>query len=251
MLYGMYLSAAGALANIYRQDVEANNMANVDTVAFKRDLALLQARSAEPEGPGSRIGATALLKNMGGGTFALPTYTDFSPSSLKQTGSAFDLALSGPGFFQLQHGKDVYFTRDGRVRLDEHNQLVSVATSLPILDDSGNAISIDPAYPLVVNDAGVISQNGAEVAKLGIVQFDDNRVLQKQGNNVYKLKSKVTPKPSNSLVKQGYLENSGVKATDTITKMIKTQRMIQANLNMLKVQDQTLGLAVTRLGNIT
>ena len=94
----MYVSAAGALANSYQQDVIANNLANVDTVAFKRDLALLQSRPVEAAQSGSMRDTTAMLKGIGGGLFALPTHTDFSPASLKETGSNFDFALTGKGF---------------------------------------------------------------------------------------------------------------------------------------------------------
>ena len=93
MQYGMYVSAAGALAHSYRQDVVANNLANVDTVAFKRDLALFQARQTAAQQSGQTRNSTALLEGLGGGVFALPTRTDFSPASLEEVGDPFSVAL--------------------------------------------------------------------------------------------------------------------------------------------------------------
>ena len=83
MLYGLYVSAAGALASSYRQDVVANNLANAQTVGFKRDLALMQARRTQADDNGSQRDSAELLEGLGGGLFALPTHTDFAPAPLQ------------------------------------------------------------------------------------------------------------------------------------------------------------------------
>ena len=75
MTYGLWLSAAGLQANQYRHNVLANNLANVDTVGFKKDLAVMRERLVE-----SRAGADGLqyrnplLDDLSGGTFVTPTY---------------------------------------------------------------------------------------------------------------------------------------------------------------------------------
>lgn len=252
MLYGMYVSAAGALANSYRQDVIANNLANVETVAFKRDLALFQARRTEAQASGQRTYTTAMLEGVGGGIFALPTYTDFSPASLKETGSDYDLALTGKGFFQVQKGSEIFYTRDGRFTHDENNQLVTISENLPVLDDAGRPIVVDPNLDgFVVDESGFISQGGNAIGRLGIVDFDDTTVLRKQGQNLYFSDEGVRGRSIGANVKQGALEQSSVDEIKQLIEMIKTQRLFQTNVNALQVQDQTLGLAVSRLGNIT
>ena len=254
MNYGMYVSAAGALANSYRQDVVANNLANVETVAFKPDLAMFQARRTQAQTKGQSSHTTAMLEGIGGGIFALPTYTDFSPASLDQTGSPFDLALTGKGFFQVNNPNapgGISFTRDGRFTHNENNQLVTVAGKLPVLDDKGQPIIINPnLQSLVVDETGFISQDQNPVARLGVVDFDDARVLCKQGQSLYMAPQGVQPRPIESQIKQGALENSGVNSLKQLAEMIKTQRLFQSNINMMLLQDQSLGLAVTRLGNI-
>ena len=254
MNYGMYVSAAGALANSYRQDVVANNLANVETVAFKPDLAMFQARRTQAQTKGQRFHTTAMLEGIGGGIFALPTYTDFSPASLDQTGSPFDLALTGKGFFQVNNPDapgGISFTRDGRFTHNENNQLVTVAGKLPVLDDKGQPIVINPdIQSFVVDETGFISQDQNPVARLGVVDFDDSRVLRKRGQSLYVVPQGVQPRPVESRIKQGALENSGVNSLKQLAEMIKTQRLFQSNINMMLLQDQSLGLAVTRLGNI-
>ena len=145
MLYGLYVSAAGALANSYRQDVVANNLANADTVAFKRDLAMFKARPTEASENGPRRFTDRLLEKLGGGSFALPTHIDFSPASLDITDNSFDLALAGEGFFQIQKDGVAHYTRDGRFAMDENNLLVTNTDHLPVLDEAGRTIEIDPA----------------------------------------------------------------------------------------------------------
>ncbi len=82
MLYGMYVSAAGALANAYRNDVVANNLANVETVAFKRDLALFQSRATEASSGGRSRDTAGLLEGIGGGGFLPPAPTSLLPGAL-------------------------------------------------------------------------------------------------------------------------------------------------------------------------
>ncbi len=133
MLYGMYVSAAGALASSYKQDVIANNLANAETVSFKRDLALLKSRATEAEENGQSRYTADLLEGIGGGTFALPTYTDFSPGGLERTGNDYDVAMTKSGFFQVGQGDEVAYTRDGRFMADEQGNLVTVAGNFPVL----------------------------------------------------------------------------------------------------------------------
>ena len=67
MIYGLYLSASGVLANSYRQDVIANNIANSETVGFKKDLAMLQQRSTAAQETGRSGQTDPLLEPIGGG----------------------------------------------------------------------------------------------------------------------------------------------------------------------------------------
>jgi len=250
MLYGAYISAAGALANSYRQDVHANNLANVETVAFKRDLALVQARATASTQNGASRFTAPLLEGIGGGIFALPTQTDYRASSLEATTNPYDVALGGKGFFQIQKGDEVLYTRDGRLGLNEEGLLVTQNEQLPILNREGQVIKLDRDADFVVNEAGVISQNGEEAGRLGVVDFADTRGLRKRGENMYAAEG-VSAAAIDGVVKQNYLEKSGVNSITEMVGMIQAQRMFQTNLEMLQLQDQTLGSALTQLGRLT
>jgi len=254
MNYGMYVSAAGALANSYRHDVIANNLANVETVAFKPDLAMFEARRTAAQDSGQGSYTTAMLEQLGGGIFALPTHTDFSPASLDQTGGTFDLALIGRGFFQIQDSRapgEISYTRDGRFTYNEKNELVTVAGSLPVLDEKGKPIVINPKLSdFHVDEMGLITQQDTVLGRIGVVDFDDTRQLEKRGQNVFMAPEGMLAEPISARIRQGALENSGVSPLEELTKMIKVQRLFQSNINMMMMQDRSLGLAVSRMGNI-
>jgi len=67
MIYGLYLSASGVIANSHRQDVIANNLANIETNGFKRALSLLQQRDPESQESGQARGSDPILDGIGGG----------------------------------------------------------------------------------------------------------------------------------------------------------------------------------------
>ena len=92
MNYGLHLSAQGVLANLYRQDVFANNLANMGTVGFKRDLAMISQRSPEAlEDAHPFELQNGLLDRLGGGVFAGPQQVLFSQGSMQKTNSPLDV----------------------------------------------------------------------------------------------------------------------------------------------------------------
>src|SRR6185503_10320423 len=105
MIYGLYLSAAGVMTNAYRQDVISNNLANAETIGFKKDLARFQQRRTEAEERGDESGTNALLENIGGGVFASPTHVDLSQGEIESSSNNLDVALEGSGYFAVSdHG---------------------------------------------------------------------------------------------------------------------------------------------------
>ncbi len=250
MLYGLYVSAAGAMANSYRQEVATNNLANVNTVGFKSDLALLTARRTEASQSGQQHSTAALLEGIGGGTYALPNRVLYNQGPLSQTDRKFDLALNGEGFFQVQKNNQTYYTRDGRFGTNPQNQLVTATGQNPVLDNQGRPIVIDPATAVDINAAGLVSQNGEIIGQLGIVDFEDKAVLRKQGENLFFTDDIAGRLPSSAMVSQGYIEESDVNAIDQQVKLMKYLQLFQMNTAMLKIQDRTLELAVSQIAKI-
>jgi flagellar basal body rod protein FlgG len=189
-----------------------------------------------------------LLEKLGGGTFALPTHTDHTPADIEHTGKAYDLALHGDGFFQVRKGDDVLYTRDGRFAVNQANQLVTATSHLPVLDQNGQPLTVDPAIPLfTVTETGLISQGENIVGQLGVVRFDDVKSLRKEGANLFTHNGSDTSQPSDALIKQEYLERSSVNQTSELVEMIQAQRLFETNLSMLRMQDQTMSQLINQV----
>ena len=139
MIYGLYLSGQGAQVQMVRQDVVANNLANAQTTAFKRELLTAQAHSTFDSQQGNRTWLPGNLDNLPGGVTAGGTATDFSQGELQHTQAPFDVALQGKGFLKVLNGKETYLTRNGQLSVGPQNQLVTRDQGFPVLNAEGAA----------------------------------------------------------------------------------------------------------------
>lgn len=254
MTYGLWLSAGGLQVNEYRQSLAANNMANVDTTGFKHDLAVIHERRIQ-SAAGTADGSFAhpLLDGLSGGAWVRPTYTSFAQGALEETGRALDAALVGKGFFTVADGDKTCYTRDGRFVTNNVGELVLAAGDgkFRVLDAGGAPVQIDPALGEVhIGDEGTVSQAGTVVARLGLADFDDPADLRKIGNSVFANVGGAEPAAVTPQVKGGFVERSTVNPISALTNMIEVTRAYELNARMISLQDETLGQAVTRIGNI-
>lgn len=247
MPYGLYISAEGALAQSLRMEVISNNLANVDTTGFKRDLALFQARYAEATARGLDMPGSGSVNDLGGGVEVLSTHTDFSTGPLKATQLPTDMAIEGEGFFMVRRGEQDLLTRAGDFMLTPGGALVT-QEGYPVLGAEGNPVVIDPqAGPWQVSPDGGIQQAG-ETNFLALVSPASLGDLVKTGENLFQPLAPARPvDASQRRVLSGYLEHSGVKAVTEMTDMIETSRAFEANVNMIRNQDQMLGTLVSRV----
>ena len=169
MIYGMYLSASGVVANSYRQDVISNNLANAETNGFKRDLATFYARPTEAQVTGKTNRTNPLLEHIGGGILAMPTLIDSGQGDLEETGNNLDVAIQGKGFFTVSDGKTTKLTRDGRfITAADGTLVLATSRGQHVLNDAGQPIQLDPTKQTTIAEDGVVVQNGKPVNKIGV-----------------------------------------------------------------------------------
>ncbi len=250
MIYGLYQSAAGMMTNDYRQSVIANNLANAETVGFKRDVAVFEERLRASEA-GQRFNpSNGLLEALSGGHWLGETETDFSDGSLIHTGKPLDVALEGPGFLMVQVDGRELLTRDGRMRLDETGRLVASTDGAPILSRGGGPILLEPEKgPFSIDQEGRIHQNGREVGRLGLVDVDDYRLLEKAGTGRY-----VAPAQgrfeSAARVHGEAIETSGVRPVPELVNMIEASRSYEMNARMVSLQDEMAGRLINQVARV-
>jgi flagellar basal-body rod protein FlgF len=252
MIYGLYLSASGVLTNSYRQDVIANNMANSETVGFKKDLALLQQRPTAAQQLGRWNETDPTLEPIGGGLFSTRPAVDSRQGEIESTGNNYDIALQGQGFLAISSGGKISLTRNGQFILDRNNHLVlSNNPSQVVLDNKQNPIVLDPTQPTTFALDGSITQNGKVVTQLGIFNVADSSKLQKIGGTFLRMPPGATLQSANATVRSGFIERSNVDPATELTELMDTQRQLEANANMIHIQDETLDKLVNDVGRVS
>lgn len=259
MNYGMYLSAGGALANMHRQDVLANNLANMNTVAFKADSVHLQQRLPErlesTGAPGAFTDPSLMLERLGGGVFVDATRASLEQGEMMKTDQNLDVAFEGEGFFVVAEGLGAdptqrRLTRDGRFTLNERSELVMIATGMKVLDVENQPIRIDHTKQVRIDEQGSIVQDGRPVAQIQR-SAAGARDLVKVGDNLFKHQEAPAQfAAAEGRLRQGYLEGSGVDPIMTLNAMISASKAAQSNLMMIQYHDHTLGQMFTTFGRV-
>ncbi len=247
MPYGLYMSAEGALAQDQRLSIIANNLANVETTGFKKDLAVFQARYAQGIEDGQVSADTTGIDNQGGGISIMQTTSDFSQGPMKTTGLPTDMAIRGEGFFVVEKEGQNYLTRAGNFRLTEQGQLVT-QQGYPVLNDAMSQVIISPtAGPWDVSETGGIRQAGT-IQNLALVMPQSYGDLVKHGENLFRPLADTEPLPlAQRSVASEYLEGSSVNPTTEMVEMITASRLFEANTKMVQTQDDMTGNLIGRL----
>lgn len=238
---------------MHRSNVIANNLANTETSGFRRDLAMVQQRKlAAQEMPAQAQYGNDLLNALGGGQLLSRSESDFSQSLLEPTGKDLDVGLQGNGFFAVAKDGQQYLTRDGAFSINNVGELVLAnEPSAKVLGKDSKPIVVDPVAKTTIGRDGGIVQHNALVGKLAIKEVDTKTLtkmsggLFTNGSQASDLKDMTAP-----WVVQGSLERSNVESTTEITQLLEAQRQLEANANMIRYQDQTLGRAVNDLAKV-
>jgi flagellar basal-body rod protein FlgF len=242
MIKGIYTSASGMLPRILKQEIFANNMANVNTTGFKKDDVFMQVLSQASEE--SKLSGEPWETPMVDGT-----YVDFEQGATERTDNPDDLAIEGDGFFAIETPNGTRYTRAGDFTVSPQGLLTDKLGN-PVLSDSGPIPVI--GNDLTVGTDGNISVDGVGVGKLKIVDFDKPYNLVKAENGYFARKDEtVAEKPVKTIsIRQGYLEKSNVNAVEVMVDMLSSFRSYEAGQKAIQSQDETLEKAVTELGRM-
>jgi flagellar basal-body rod protein FlgG len=198
--YTTWKTYLATIAQEKRLDVTSNNMANIDTPGFKRDVPIFD------------------------GYIVKATKTDFSQGPMQETQDRLDLSLSGPGFFQLDTPSGIRYTRNGDFTRNIDGQLVNMEGHRVMADE--DVFIPDNVRDLNVTEDGMLYADGDLLGQLELVEFEDPNVLAKDGYSNFVLKNQdVEPEPAQATtVHQGYLEKSNVNPVMASVNLIDTVR---------------------------
>ncbi len=233
----LHISRQDMLARLDDLDLTSNNLANVNTIGYKRSRANFQELFEDATKSGTWIAATQLFVTQG---------------ALKQTGRALDLAIQGEGFFavRLPDGRTGY-TRDGQFNLDAQGRLVTAA-GYPLIWEG--QIPTDATAIEIDRDGTVRVQQGQTwrtVGRIGLSRFSNPSALQEFGNNVW-LETPASGPAQNGSAGNGRwgqivaraLEQSNVNLAEEIAHLISLQRNFQMSVRAFQQTDQMINQAI-------
>ncbi|WP_214816499.1 flagellar hook-basal body protein [Exiguobacterium sp. s59] len=249
-------NSVNSLSQLQRQlDVTGHNIANVDTVGFKRQQGhfaslLSQAYDNQPR-PEFEVGRdTPNGIRIGVGGHVADITQQFNIGQVRMTDRGLDVFLKASRqFFVVDTPNGVGVTRSGNMQLSVGNETTLVdVNGNPLLGDDGNAIAMpNEATKHRIRQDGVVvaSVNGVEqeFGRLDIVEVRNTSELRPLGDNVFAadLETEVD-RPLGNLLMEGTLESSNVDLTKEMTDMTITQRAYQMNSRALSMSDQMMGL---------
>ena len=248
MIRGIYTAATGMIAETIRTDTIANNLANVNTSGYKKDITVNKDFSTMlihriNDGKGAPA-----IGHLGIGTAVDEIATSHAPGPVRPTGNKLDVAIAGKGFFVIATPNGERYTRDGSFTRNVQGELVtqdgyrvSGANGPILIPDIANRIDIAPDGRVLADDV--------EVGSLNIVQFQNEKQLLKQGANLY-IANGADPQTVTGQIEQGYLEQSNVNVVAEMVNLIAAYRAYEVSSKTVQAQDQMLDKAVNEVGRV-
>jgi len=279
MVRGIYTGASGMRAQQFRLDAVANNLANVSTDAYKKDVTSFKAfpelllRRTADDGvylhPFGSADAAPIMGKLGTGVELNELFTTFTQGAPRETHNDFDLMLEGSGFFAIATPYGERYTRNGSFILGKEGYLVT-KDGYPVLGENGfinikaNNFKVDSEGRVWVN-AAYQDDPDQMVARernlweetvlldtLKIVEFEHERYLKKQGTSFYmetfESGAAVIMNDFNRPeVIQGFLEASNVDPVVEMVNMIEVNRAYEANQKIIQAEETMLGTLINQI----
>ncbi len=258
MLKGLYTAYTGMINEQHRMDTMTNNLANANTVGFKKEGATSQsfdsvlAVKIKDESIGlqnvKRLGYNNPGVKIG------ENYTDYTQGSFRVTDNTYDLALAGEGFFVIEFTNkagetSTMYTRAGQFTLNRDGYLVTEDGDY-VLDTQNRRIQLNTLIDSKIGSDGTISQNGVDVARIQVADFEDYNYLEKYGETYYRPIEGATRINGDAEIKSGYLEMANVQIVSEMVNLISITRAYESNQKIIQTYDSSLEIAVSQLGKL-
>jgi len=242
MIRGLYSAASAMLATARAQEVITNNIANVNTPGFKRNIPVYQSFS------------NILQREIDGDTGQSrlqETFIDLAQGEFTFTDNIFDFALEGEGFFVLSTPQGIAYTRNGSFSLDKENRLVTSENFVLMGERGPLIIPVKEIAELRFNQNGEIQIGEKVLDQIRIDILPEVSFLAKIGKNTFQLSPQVqTTRATAVRIKQKYLETSNVDIISEMINLIDNLRVYEASQKMIQLQDNTLDKLVNEIGII-
>jgi flagellar basal-body rod protein FlgG len=257
----LWVAKTGLDAQQTRMAVISNNLANVNTTAFKsgraifEDLMYQNVRQVGAQSTQNTQLPTGL--QLGTGVKTVGTEKLHTQGNVQQTGNALDVAINGRGFMQVtMPNGDTNYTRDGSLKLDSTGQLVTAEGLVlnPAITVPQDALSVTIGTDGTVTALIPGTTTPTVLGQIQTANFINTAGLEAVGNNLYR-ESAASGAPilgtpgigEYGTLNQGSLETSNVNVVEELVNMIETQRAYEMNSKAISTTDQMLSFATQQL----
>ena len=248
MIRGIYSSASGMLAETTRTDTIANNLANVNTAGYKKDVTVTKDFNSMLIHRINDGGGAPVVGSLGLGTIVDEIAPNYLGGALRQTGNKLDAAIVGDGFFTIDTPGGERYTRNGTFSLNARSELVTQDGNR-VMGTNGPILIPGIVERLEIDQAGRLMADGVEAGQFRLVQFDNLRQLRKEGSSLYQANGAQT-QPFTGQVEQGYLEMSNANVVSEMVNLIAAYRAYEVNSKTVQAHDQLLDKAVNEVGRV-
>ncbi|SHI38076.1 flagellar basal-body rod protein FlgG [Lutispora thermophila] len=259
MMRALWTASTGMTAQQLNVDNISNNLANVNTIGYKKSRAEFKdllyetlERDTIRNGEGKPV---SVQVGHGVRTSAITKF--FTTGNLEQTSNPYDLAIDGNGFFVVMgpNGEELY-TKDGsfKISVDEDTTRLVTSDGYFVQGDMGDIELGMDVKQVMIDEAGIITVKRTddtleEIGALTIVTFANPAGLESVGSNFYKATGAsgeavdTENDGSGGKVLQGFLEYSNVQIVEEMVKLIQAQRAYEINSKSIQTADEMLSLA--------
>lgn len=220
-----------------QQERIANNLANANTVGYKRDRVFVEALN-------ERIDAEGAPRSD-----RFPEqWADMEAAGLEATGNPLDVALQGDGFFVVTDAEgNERYTRAGKFLVD-NDRILRTPDGLTVQGESGPIEVPDQGGTIEITGDGRMQMDGRTFGRLRVVRFDNPLQLERVEGATFAAPTTLPIEMQNPTVLQGQLESSNVNPITGMTEMISHFRLFETQQRMMRTSDQLLGRVSQNLG---
>ncbi len=248
MSRGFYALTSGMLTQQRKIDISSNNISNLNTAGYKKEQSVttnfgsLLINKYKQDGISEEsvpLDNVSIIRTMA------ENNTIHSQGTLEQTDRNTDFAIMGAGFFSVDNGGEILYTRNGSFNIDNEGYLV-LQGSGRVQGEYGEIYVGSDEFEF---SNGTIIVDGEEVDRLAVYDFLDYNSLNKTGEGLYT--SEEDPElVENPQVLNSTIERSNVDVTKEMTDIMSSQRALQTAAQAFKIYDMIQDKAVNEIGKI-
>lgn len=250
----LWVSKTGMAAQDTKMTAISNNLANVNTVGFKRDRVVFEDLfySIQRQ-PGAQVDQVNELPSgiqLGSGVRVVGTQKVFTQGNTQNTTQELDLAVMGQGFFQIENSDgQIMYTRNGQFHRNSEGLMVN-SQGLPLepqIQIPDNAVSFSVGVDGTVTTTTADDPTPQQLGQITLAKFINPAGLEAVGGNLFR--ETEASGPADELIagadgagsiKQGALEGSNVQVVEEMVDMITTQRAYEMNAKVVSAADDML-----------